>query len=167
MHHCVSAAGSINYVYDQSGAHLFLQGVDITNYLKTPMIDQYASIISTNPQVRHELLQLQRIIAGKNNVVVEGRDSGSVVFPHADVKFYLTACVAVRGRRWQHDQARKGQVFSDEIAIAQIEMRDVRDAERALAPLIVPEGATVVDNSSLSVEQTLNVMMQEIERKIA
>jgi len=97
------------YDYDQDYIALIIfDGQNITPFLKTSFIDKGASIVSTNRRVRDLLLQVQRVAAQKYNIVAEGRDTGSVVFPEADIKIYLTADVAVRAERWQKQQAREG-----------------------------------------------------------
>jgi len=151
------------YRYDGGYEHIFFDTVDITPYLKTSQMDQGSSIVSTNMMVRQELTQFQRTIAQKNDLVIDGRDCGSYVLPNATVKIFLTALPAVRALRWQHEQERKGNVFTQEQALEQLMMRDKRDAQRSVAPLVVPEGAVVIDNSVLSLHETVHRVLDVIK----
>lgn len=170
------------YNYDQEkGEHIFFMshsyfstngvpngkqrnwGNDITPYLKDKAIDQIASVISTNTLVRHALTQLQHAIASEYNIVADGRDVGSVIFPHAEHKFFITAAIEVRAQRWQQDQKKYGNNFSLQEAIARITDRDERDKNRTVAPLVVPAGAIIIDTSDITVEQVIEIMMHTIE----
>lgn len=148
------------YTYSpEHGGAVSYDGVDITSELKTPFIAQAASLIGVHPLVRAYLLSFQRALADNHSLVAEGRDTGSVVFPHADVKFYLTADVPVRAQRWMDDTTRKDTPKTLQEVIAIINERDRRDKERTVSPLVVPEGAHVIDNTHLTFEQTLAQML--------
>jgi CMP/dCMP kinase len=134
----------------------------ISPLLKTPEISEAASIISTNPYARECLTQLQRAMAARTNCIVDGRDAGSVVFPDADLKFYLTASVAERAHRLVRDQDAVGNKISLEQAQQIIQERDQRDATRKVAPLVIPHGAIVIDNSDLTQAQTVELMLEKI-----
>jgi len=138
---------------------IFFDGADITPHLKDRFIDKISSIISVNEQVRHAVTQIQRFIASEYNIVTDGRDVGSVVFFHAEVKFFVTASVSIRAQRWRKDQEKYGNHFSQEEAIAIITDRDERDKNRAIAPLIVPHNAVIIDTSELNKEETVEKMM--------
>jgi CMP/dCMP kinase len=155
----------LRYAFGEQGVpHLSFDEQDITPLLKSEMMDKAASVVSTNPYVRERLLHWQRNLAANHNVVSEGRDSGTVVFPSAILKFFLTAPVIVRAGRWQADQERRGLVVTIQDAQAQIEERDTRDSSRSVAPLIVPEGAIIIDNGSLSLEETVTLMQSYVEQ---
>jgi len=94
---------------------------------------------------------------------VEGRDTGSVIFPNADVKFYLTADREVRAKRWFHDETRKEKPATLDEVIAMIAERDKRDEERKVSPLVVPEGAIIIDNTHLNLQETVDHMLNHIE----
>ncbi len=148
------------YVYDdQFQERVFFDKEDITPRLKSSFIDKMTSILSVNKQVRDALMQVQRKLAQQHSVVVDGRDAGSIVFPHADFKFFLTASVSVRATRWKNQQAKIGCLFSREQASKIISERDNRDATRAIAPMIIPDRAIIVDNSDLNVQETLQKMI--------
>lgn len=152
------------FVYDASGRILF-DGQDLTPYLKKSDMDIAASIVSTNKTVRQALLAIQRACGKKLDLVVEGRDVGSVVFPEAQAKFFLTASVPVRARRWQDDQEKKGNRFSLDEAIEKITARDRRDMERDVAPLIKPHDAIEIDNSTIDLQKTVELMKGLIIQK--
>ena len=140
-------------------------GKDITPHLKTPEMDRASSLLSTNPMVREQLLEYQRWFGNQYDLVADGRDLGSVVYPDADVKFFLTATPEERARRWQADQKKAGNEFTPQEALERVNGRDQRDRERAVCPLIQPKDAIIVDNTSLTSEQTIETMQQLIESK--
>ena len=141
---------------EQNNEHIFFNHIDITSYLKDRIIDQLASIVSVNMHVRHAVTAMQHTIAADHNIVTDGRDVGSIVFPQADYKFFVTASMQVRAERWRKDQEEKyGNYFSLQEAITIITDRDERDRTRMIAPLIVPVGAIVIDTSDMTIEQTI------------
>ncbi len=155
------------YVYDEEQQErVFFDGHDITPLLKDSFIDKISSITSVNVYVRHFVTQLQHAIAVDYNIVIDGRDVGSVVFPHAEVKFYLTASIQARAQRWLADQNKRGHHYVLQDATERIAERDRRDRERTVAPLIIPAGAVVVDNSDLSLQQTFDIMVGVVKRVI-
>lgn len=161
--YCFNAA-RFSYRYDeQNNERIFFDNEDITVYLKNQTIDKVASIISVNMHVRDAITRIQHHIAADHNIVTDGRDVGSVVFPHADYKFFITASIEVRAQRWQKDQQEKyDNHFSLEQAIAIITDRDERDRTRDIAPLVVPHNAVVIDTSDLTIQQTLEKILEYI-----
>jgi len=148
------------YTYDdQHKERIFFDEVDITPYLKAGGIDQLASVVSRNGELREKLMQLQRSIAKSADVIVDGRDSGSVVFPCADYKFYVTASEDERAKRWLKQQGKYGTDDSLEEARIFINERDQRDMKRKNAPLIIPEGAHVINNTDQTPQETLTAML--------
>jgi CMP/dCMP kinase len=143
---------------------IFFDGIDITAQLKERFMDKVASIVSVNEQVRKIVTHIQRDIAAHHDIVTDGRDVGSMVFPHAEYKFFVTASVAVRAQRWRKDQENYGNHFSMEEAIAVITDRDERDTKRIIAPLIVPENAIIIDTSEMSIEQAVEMMLKYIKK---
>jgi CMP/dCMP kinase len=152
------------YTYTpQQSERIFFDGHDITPFLKqSPAIDQAASIVSTSDAVRQRIDELCQEIAQKHDLVTDGRDTGSVVFPDAAVKFYLDASIDIRTQRWVHDQEKKGNYISFEEAKKQVEARDSRDINRPVAPLVVPQDAIVIDNSHKSLIETVNEMLEHV-----
>lgn len=149
---------------DQFEERIYFDTQDITPHLKTSAIDSAASILSANKLVRDAITALQRELARHFDIVIDGRDAGSVVFPGADVKFFLTASVEERAKRWQNQQATQGLDFTIDEAIKKISTRDKRDKERDIAPLVVPDNAIVVDNSELTQGQTYNKMLEYMQK---
>jgi len=153
----------LRYEYDElSQERIFFENDDITLYLKDKFIDQVTSIVSVNKAVRKAVTAIQRDIAQYYDIVIDGRDVGSVVFPEASVKFFLTASVEVRAARWAKDQERYDNHLSLDEAIVLITERDDRDKNRTIAPLVIPQDAIVIDTSLLSIEQTVAKMMEHI-----
>jgi cytidylate kinase len=138
--------------------HVFMDGEDISAAIRTPEMSDGASRVSALPEVRAALLDLQRRLGAQGGVVVEGRDVGTVVFPHAQAKFYLTASDEVRARR---RAAELGGV-EEAAVLADIRARDVRDSTRAAAPLRQAEDAILVDSSGLSIDEVVARLEAEI-----
>jgi len=152
------------YDYDlHSNEQIIFDGQNITPFLKNKFIDKGASIISTNKMVRELLLNVQRVAAQKFDLVAEGRDTGSVVFPNADIKIYLTASVNTRAERWRADQLEKGNTFSFDEAVNIVKDRDKRDKEREISPLIIPDNAIVIDDTNLDIDQTLDEILKLVK----
>lgn len=151
------------YVYDRSaGEQVFYKGANITPFLKDQQISFLTSIMATGQMVYQALHALQVQIADTHDVVVEGRNAGSLVFPDADIKFYLTASLAVRVARFMADQKAKGIVLDYKEARMQVQSRDERDINRAIAPLVIPQNAIIIDDSELDKNEVLAVIEKEI-----
>jgi len=152
------------YTYTpEESERIFFDDEDITPYLHgNATIDQAASIVSQNNQVREKITDLCREIGNKFSLVADGRDTGSVVFPHATVKFYLTASLPVRAQRWQEFISQRGTEISLQEAEEQLVIRDKRDMDRAVAPLVAPEGAIFIDNSELPLTEVIGKMLEHI-----
>lgn len=151
------------YFPDKGSASILYKDVDIINKLKSPDVDQWSSLISQNTQVRQALVSIIRKCVDDKDVVVEGRDCGSVIFPQAKYKFYLTAPLEVRAKRWQEYEAKRGMAIALDQAIELIRERDERDTTRKVDPLVVPEGAHVIDNSTLTLEQTVESLQSYLK----
>ena len=136
----------LEYTHQHDNARVLLQNSDITLLLENKTIDQAASQISALPIVRKHIDVWQHVLVNGHDSVIDGRDSGSVVFAHAEHKFYVTASDEVRAQRWSAKQRERGNIFDSVHALEQIQSRDRRDMQRAAAPLVVPEGATVIMN---------------------
>jgi cytidylate kinase len=154
---------------DDGSARLWLDGEDVTDAIRRPEMGGLASVVSAVPEVRAALLELQRSIAAGGGVVVEGRDIGSVVFPDAEAKFFLTASVERRAERRHADFVLAGNAPSLEQVKQDVVERDQRDSQRAVAPLVQAKDADLVDSSDLSFEQVVDrivARVQEIERRL-
>jgi cytidylate kinase len=139
-------------------------GRDITEAVRSPEIGRLASSLSALPVVREVLTRLQRQVAEEGGVVLEGRDTGSVVAPDAEVKFYLDASLQARAERRAHDLAGQGRAIETVCVTRELSERDRADSSRSLAPLVRPKGAHYVDSSTLSPDTVVELMLREVER---
>jgi cytidylate kinase len=157
----------IVYDYCDGKPRITVDGVAITEHLYSQGISQFASFVSADQHVRERLLPVQRSVAVRYDIIADGRDCGTVVFPQADIKFYLTAAVDVRVQRIMNDSTR--MIKDDEIRFealkADLEMRDHRDQNRQIAPLKIPKDALVIDNSDLTLDQTVALFLRNIQDK--
>jgi len=147
----------------ESRPYIFYKDQEITEKLYSSSLSQPASVVSANKNVRDLLLDLQRDVAKRYDIVADGRDCGSVLFPDADHKFYLTASTEIRAQRLLLDERRGAMGESLEKVKAEVEERDRRDQEREIAPLTIPEGATVVDNSQITLQETIKRFLDHIK----
>jgi cytidylate kinase len=149
-----------------SGMRVFLDGEDVSMDIRTPEISRGASRVSAIPAVRAALLDVQRRAGEAGGVVLEGRDIGTVVFPDAEVKFFLTASPEVRARRRYEELAARGQAsMSFEETLADVEKRDKADTERPVAPLRQADDAIVVDSSERDVTELVEEMARVVEAR--
>lgn len=145
---------------------IWVGGIDATPSLRLPEVTRVSSIASTYPGVRKKLLSIQRSIGSGGGVVMEGRDIGTVVFPEADLKFYLDATTPVRGLRRHKELEQKGIPSDLEKTTREIEERDLKDSRRHVAPLKKSEDAIVIDSTPLNLEEVIAQMVQEVEKKL-
>jgi len=145
---------------------VLLDGENVNSLLRTPQVSDMASRSSVNPDVRAKLLSLQQELARKENVVMDGRDIGTVVLPNAQVKIFLTASVAVRAQRRYLELLEKGEKAELSEITAQIIERDERDMNRPVAPLKQAEDAVLVDTSDLTIDQVVARILAIIDEKI-
>lgn len=146
--------------------HIFLNGEDVSTEIRLPEIAMAASAVSAVPEVRAALLDLQRDIASKNNVIMDGRDIGTVVLPNADVKIFLTASPEVRAKRRYEDYVKAGNnVVFDEV-LNDVNRRDYNDSHRAVAPLKQADDAVLADTSELDFEQSVGLVCEIIQNSI-
>lgn len=142
-----------------AGTRVLVDGRDVTDALRTRAMDEAASVVSTYPEVRRRLVALQRAMAQAGGIVMDGRDIGTVVFPHADLKFYLDADLGVRARRRLQDLAQRG-VEADLTAVqAEVARRDARDRGRETSPLRAAADAIRIDSTDLTVEEVVGRML--------
>lgn len=154
-----------SYHYSSTGqVTITFEGLNITPFLKEPEIDRGASIISLNHRVREALHTIQHSIKNQHDIVVEGRDSGSVVFPHADYKFFLTASLEERAHRLQKMQEQRGITHTLEQAEQALQERDKRDQEREVAPLRPAGDAVVIDSTGRDVNHVVQEMIKYIDK---
>lgn len=145
---------------------VLLNGVDVTDRIRTPELSQLASRVSTSKIVRERMVELQRAIGSQGGVVAEGRDIGTVVFPDAEVKIYLDASSQERARRRFEEFRGQGSRVTMEETVSEMEERDRRDKERDVAPLRKAEDALVIDSTDSAVDGVVERIMQEIKKKM-
>jgi len=157
----------LNFVRNEKGVRLYCGQVDISDDIRTPEMSMMASAVSARPVVRKALLGLQRKLGAEKAAVFEGRDMGTVVFPEADVKFFLTADLKVRASRRHRELEEKqsSQRFDD--VFKDMQRRDENDSSRALAPLKPADDAIMIDSTNQSVESVIEQMMTHIKEKIS
>lgn len=160
----LSEISNISYMFENGQSIVRFRGQDITPYLKESRFDQAASLVSADPAVRKALLEVQRKMGREFNIIADGRDCGSVVYPDADYKFYLTAPLEIRTERLAKFLQQKTGQDQDLVALrAHIVERDKRDTERAVAPLKIPAGAIVIDNGDMTIAQTVDLMSGQVK----
>ena len=154
----------LQFVRSSAGCRLFDGQEDIEGQIRTPEISMLASAVSARPVVRRFLLAVQRQFAREKGAVFEGRDMGTVVFPEAEVKFFLDAPLAVRAKR-RHDEmaGRGGQTLGD--VLNDMAQRDHNDQTRSVAPLRPAEDAIVIDSANLTPEEVVNCMLDAIQAR--
>lgn len=147
----------IRFGYAEDGTQrMYLNGEDVSGLIRTPEVSMRASEVSAMPEVRAHLLDMQRAMAERQSVIMDGRDIGTVVLPGADVKIFLTASAEKRAARRHKELVEKGEDVSYENVLADIIKRDENDSSRAAAPLRKAEDAVEVDTSELSLEESIN-----------
>jgi len=159
---------NIEIAYDEKGTQrMILNGSDVTDELRTPQMSDYASKISTMKVVRDYLLDVQRDLARKHNVIMDGRDIGTVVLPRADVKIYLTASAEVRAKRRLDELVAKGEKnLTFQKVLKDIEERDYRDMNRPVAPLKQAKDAVLLDTSDKTIDESVAAILEIIEKRI-
>jgi len=147
------------------GLRVRLDGEDVSDAIRAPDVGMAASTVSAHKDVREALLEMQRQAGRPGGVVLEGRDIGTVVFPDAEVKFFLTARPEVRARRRFEELRARGAVATMEETVEEVRRRDEQDATRAVAPLRQAPDATLVDDSDISIDETVARMVDLVERR--
>lgn len=138
--------------------HIYLDGENVSDKIRTPEISMAASNVSRIPQVRLAMVDMQRTLAGKRDVVMDGRDIGSYVLPDAEIKIFLTASVDARAKRRYDELIAKGENVEYEDVKNEMILRDKNDSTREFAPLKIADGAQVIDTSDLSLEESINAV---------
>ncbi len=159
---------TIGIEYDEDGLqHMIMNGMDVTQDIRTQDISQKASLISAHAVVREVLLDMQRDMARNYDVVMDGRDIGTVVLPKATVKIFLTASPEVRAERRCKELQEKGQKAQYAQILKEIQQRDYQDTHREIAPLKMCRDSVKVDTSNLNLEESVAAIRKIIEEKLA
>lgn len=148
------------------GDRVFLNGEDVTDEIRRRDVTELVKKLANTPAVREVMVSLQRAAARGKNVVAEGRDQGSVVFPDAVVKFFLTADIEERARRRLRDHEQLGESLPLEVVIEEIKRRDEADRNRDVGPLVIPSGAVVIDTTNMSVDEVVNRMLAVVRERL-
>ena len=159
---------TIGIEYDEEGKqHMIMNGMDVSDEIRTQDIAQKASLVSAHAVVREMLLDMQRDLAKAHNVIMDGRDIGTVVLPKATVKIFLTASAEVRAKRRCDERIAKGQKAKYETVLKEVIQRDYQDTHREIAPLKLARDSIKVDPSEMDSEQVIAELKNIVGKKIA
>lgn len=150
----------------EGSQHVFLNGEDVSDAIRSPEASMGASNVSAIPRVREFLFELQRSIAAENDCIMDGRDIGTVVLPNADVKIFLTASAEERAKRRYKEMLEKGEKVDFDEILEDINKRDYQDSHREIAPLRQADDAVFVDNGGYNLESGAEYLLKIIEEKI-
>ena len=158
---------TIGIAYDEDGLqHMIMNGMDVTGEIRTQDISQKASLVSAHAVVREVLLDMQRDAAKEYNVIMDGRDIGTVVLPKANVKIFLTASAEVRAKRRTDELLAKGQKADYDTILKEIQQRDYQDTHREIAPLKMAKDSIKVDTSDMDIEAVVQTIRNIVAEKI-
>ena len=159
---------TIGIEYDEDGLqHMIMNGMDVTADIRTQDIAQKASLVSAHGVVREVLLDMQREVALQHDVIMDGRDIGTVVLPKATVKIFLTASPEVRAKRRTDELTAKGQKANFDKILAEIRQRDYQDTHREIAPLKMARDSIKVDTSDMDIDQVVDTIREIVMKKVA
>ncbi len=157
----------IDLAYGADGAQqMILNGENVSGEIRTPQISMYTSAVSAIPAVRAFLLDLQRDMARRKNLVMDGRDIGTVVLPNADIKLFLTAAPEARAKRRWLELREKGDPIAYDQVLADVVQRDENDSHRAIAPLKQAEDAVLVDTTDYDLEESYQLLLRTIRERM-
>ena len=158
---------TVGIEYDEDGVqHMIMNGLDVTEDIRTPDISQKASLISAHAIVRDMLLDMQRDVAKQHNVIMDGRDIGTVVLPKATVKIFLTASAEVRAKRRCDEMTAKGMKANYNQVLKDIQQRDYQDTHREVAPLKMCRDSIKLDTSDMNIDGVIAAMREIIAKKV-
>lgn len=156
----------INFSWDKGVNKTLLNGRDVSELIRSMEISESVSLVATLPEVRAKMVEIQRSFGVKGGVVMDGRDIGSVVFPEAELKLFMTASAEVRAQRRYAELLASEQEVSYQAVLDNLQSRDTMDSQRAVSPLIVPEGAIIIDNSEMNPSDQFNMILQLAKDRI-
>lgn len=162
----ILASTAVDIRFVEGEQRVFLDGEDVSDKIRTPEASMMASAVSAKPEVRVFLLEMQRKLARENNVVMDGRDIGTVVLPNAEIKIYLTASAEVRARRRYDELIAKGQTVEYKDVYEDMLQRDYNDMNREIAPLKQAHNAVLADTSDYTFEGSLELLINIVEKGI-
>lgn len=159
---------TVEIEYDDDGVqHMIMNGMDVTEDIRTQDISQKASLVSAHACVREMLLDMQRDLAKQYNVIMDGRDIGTVVLPKATVKIFLTASPEVRAKRRCNEYLAKGQKANYDTILKEIQQRDYQDTHREIAPLKLARDSIKVDTSEMTLDEVVSEIKRIISEKVS
>lgn len=153
---------TLEFAFIEGEQHIYLNGEDVSTAIRTEEVGMAASAVGANPAVRAFLLEMQRDMAKTQNILMDGRDIGTVVLPNATVKIFLTASAEARAQRRANELAEKGQPADFATVLADIRQRDYQDSHRAVAPLKQADDAILVDTSSIGLQESFDLLKRTI-----
>ncbi len=156
----------LSLVADESGSRILIGDEDVSEAIRGLSVTRNVSAVSAISAVRKKMVQLQREVVKGKNAVVEGRDIGTVVFPDADFKFYISANVETRAKRRQKDLEKLGIKQSVDEIVEDLKQRDRKDSSRRLSPLKKSDDARVIDTTSLTINEQINIIVNQVRLKI-
>ena len=156
---------NIEIKYEEGAQHVYLNGEDLGDRIRTPEMSMYASAVSAIPSVRAFLLETQRDIARKNSVVMDGRDIGTVILPDAQVKVFMFASAEARAMRRYKELLAKGEAVRYEDVLREMIERDDNDRSRSVAPAVPAEDAVMMDNSDMTIEENVDAVIELIKAR--
>lgn len=154
---------NLNLTFDNNAQKVLLDGENITGLIRTEQISKLSSVISSYPAVREKFREIVQTFASGYNSVIDGRDITSVILPDAKYRFYLTADEQIRAQRRFNENRERNISCTFEEVLENLRERDFRDKNRKIAPLIIAPGVTVIDNSKMSIDETINFVLAMIE----
>ncbi len=157
---------NISMAYGEDGLQkMYLNGQDVTEEIRLPEVSMYTSHVAAVPEVRSFLLDMQRDMAEKQSVIMDGRDIGTVVLPNADVKIFLTASAEERAKRRFRELKQRGSHKDYGVLLVEIEERDYKDSHRSIAPLKAAEDAVTIDTTDLTFEESLAKLLETVRER--
>lgn len=158
---------TVGIEYDDDGVqHMIMNGMDVTADIRTQEISQKASLVSAQPIVREMLLDMQRQVALEHNVIMDGRDIGTVVLPKATVKIFMTASAEVRANRRTKELLERGQTADYNRILQEIQQRDYQDTHREIAPLKPARDSVKLDTSNMDIDSVIAAIKEIVEKKV-
>jgi len=155
----------LHFSQDWQGLRVYIGKEDVSSAIRRPEMDMLSSRVSATREVREAMTELQREIGKSGGLIAEGRDMGTIVFPHADHKFFISASLEARTERRYKERAGRGESISREEVKRELRKRDEQDESRSIAPLHPADGAIIIDTTLLSVEQVMEDVLHKIRGK--
>lgn len=161
----IVADTKVSVIPSPAGVTVLLDGRDVSKDIRSAEVTRQVSVVARQPRVRKTVVDWQRLIGGEQSIVIEGRDIGTVVFPQADIKFFVDADLEERARRRARELEESGQSVDVQKLIAELQQRDRRDQERSVGPLIKADDAIAINTTAMSIEQVVAKMLDVVRQE--